>query len=163
MRTTRLLLPFTHGVNGCALEHAIRLAKSLDATLVPLSLIRTSKEQQSKGVRPEYMQQSKDFLEMVRYKAIKYAVPVESLEVFTNDVVQSIEVLAQEMACEGILLFTSVENGVLLHINEIKHLMERGAFKLYLIRLETKNKLHHQSPAAALDRHRYSSRASKQG
>ena len=36
---TRLLLPFTHGVNMFAIEQAILLAKSLEATLIPLSVI----------------------------------------------------------------------------------------------------------------------------
>ena len=90
MQTTRFLLPFVHGVDTFAIEQAILLAKSHQAVLVPLVLIDVPEERRKKGVRLEYLQQSKDFLETVKKKADWYAVRIEKLEVFTSDVVRSI-------------------------------------------------------------------------
>ena len=105
---TRLLLPFTHGVNMYAIEQAILLAKSLEATLIPLSVIHVPQEGRSRGARLEHIQQSKDFLEAVKYKAARYGVPVERFEVFTADIVQSINIVANE----GYLFFLlSVDRG----------------------------------------------------
>jgi hypothetical protein len=137
MKTTRLLLPFVHGVDLCAIEQALRFAKSHEATLVPLVLIHVPEERRAKGARLEYIQQSKDFLETVKHKASRYAVPIERLEVFTSDVVQSINLVAGEMACEGILLFIGRKNGILLQVNEIKRLLEMPSCKLYIIHLQT--------------------------
>ena len=39
MKTTRLLLQFTHGVDVYAIDSALRLAKGCEAILVPLTLI----------------------------------------------------------------------------------------------------------------------------
>ena len=71
MMTTRLLLPFVHGVDKYAIEQALRFAKSHAATLVPLVLIREPEERR-KGVRLEHIQQSRDFLETVKHKASRY-------------------------------------------------------------------------------------------
>lgn len=133
---TRLLLPFTHGVNIFAIEQAILLAKSLDATLIPLSVIHVPQEGCSRGARLEHIQQSKDFLEAVKYKAARYGVPVERFEVFTPDSVQSINIVAGEQLCEGILLFLRGNKGVLLQANEIKHLLQIAASKLYVLHMQ---------------------------
>jgi hypothetical protein len=61
MMTTHFLLPFVHGVDTFAIEQAILLAKSHQAVLVPLVLIHVAEERRKKGVRLEYLQQSKDF------------------------------------------------------------------------------------------------------
>jgi hypothetical protein len=135
--TTRLLLPFTHGVDIFAIEQAILLAKSLDATLIPLSLIRVSQEQRVRGVRLEHIQQSKDFLEAVKYKAARYGVAVQRFEVFTADIAQRINIVAKEQKCEGILLFLGRKKGVLLQANEIKRLMEIVACKLYVLHVQS--------------------------
>ena len=136
MKTTRFLLPFVHGVDKYAIEQALRFAKSHEATLIPLVLIRVPEERR-KGVRLEHIQQSRDFLETVKHKASRYAVPIERLEIFTSDVVQSINLVAGEMECEGILLFIGRKDGVLLQVNEIKHLLEVPSCKLYIIHLQT--------------------------
>jgi len=136
MKTTRFLLPFVHGVDMCAIEQALQFAKSHEATLVPLVLIRVPEERR-KGVRLEHIQQSRDFLETVKHKASRYAVPIERLEVFTSDVVQSINLVAGEMQCEGILLFIGRQDGILLQVNEMKHLLEMQSCKLYIIHLQT--------------------------
>ena len=134
---TRLLLPFTHGVDMFAIEQAILLAKSLEATLVPLSVIYVPQEGRSRGARLEHIQQSKDFLEAVKYKAARYGVPVERFEVFTADIVQSINIVAKEQRCEGILLFVRGKKGVLLQADEIKRLMETMVCKLYVLYMQS--------------------------
>ncbi len=137
MKTTRFLLPFVHGVDKFAIEQAILLAKSHQATLVLLVLMHVPEERQKKGVRLEYLQQSKDFLETVKQKADWYSVQIERLEVFTSDVVQSINLVASEMESEGILLFVNHKGGILLQLREIKRLMEMPERKLYVLRLPT--------------------------
>src|SRR6266571_6636731 len=95
MKTKRFLLPFQHGVDIGAIEQAVRLAKGHDAVLVPLSLIQVQKE--CKGVRLDIVQQSKDFLAATKHKANMYSVPVECFEIFTQDMKQTINMLAGEM------------------------------------------------------------------
>jgi hypothetical protein len=97
-----------------------------------------AKNHRARGARLEHIQQSKDFLEATKYKAMRYGVPIERFEVFTSDVVQSIIVRAQQMACNGIILFIRGEEGLLLRADEIEHLIEMGAHRLYLIRLPSK-------------------------
>lgn len=140
MKTSRFLLPFVHGVDMCAIEQALLMAKGHEATLVPLSLIRVPEGRRARGTRLEDVQQSKDFLEALKYKAARYAVPVERLEVFTSDIVQSINLVASEMACEGILLFKGRKDGILLQSNEIKRLIEMPACKLYIMHLQTEER-----------------------
>jgi hypothetical protein len=154
MKITRLLLPFVHGVDKFAIEQAILLAKSHQATLVPLVLIYVPEERRTKGARLEHVQQSMDFLGTVKQKSDWYAVPVECLEVFTCHVVQSINLVASEMECEGILLFEGQKGGILLQAIEIKRLIEMPACKLYVTRLPT---IEHVSFAQAL-RQRFSHR-----
>lgn len=134
----RLLLPFRQGVDMCTIEQAILFAKYHEAVLIPLALISLSEEQRAKGARLEDIQQAKDFLEAAKYKAASYDVPVERLEVFTSDVVQSIDILAQEMRCEGILLFMRNGKGILLDTNEIMHVLGREYRNVYLIHLQPK-------------------------
>jgi hypothetical protein len=137
--TSRLLLPFTFGVDVFALEYAVLLAKNCNATLVPLSLIPSPRQagaKRSGGARLEHIQQSKDFLEAVRYKAEKHCVPVSPIEAYTADSVQHIKLLSQEMDCEGIILFVRDGKGVLLNTYESKHIITDAPGKLYLIRLQ---------------------------
>lgn len=140
MKTLRFLLPFVHGIDMYAIEQAILLAKGHEATLVPLVLIYVPEERRAKGARLEQIQQSKDFLEAVKFKAARYAVPLERIEVFTSDVVQSINLVASEMECEGILLFLGRNNGILLQYNEIKHLVEMPVCKLYIMHLHAEER-----------------------
>jgi universal stress protein family protein len=137
MKRINLLLPFTHGVDMRAIEQALLLAKGRQATLVPLALIHVPEERRAKGARLEHVQQSKDFLEAVKHKAARYAVPIERFEVFTGDVVQSINTIASDLECEGILLFVGRKDGILLQASEIKHLMETTTCRLYILRLQT--------------------------
>ena len=135
MAAPYLLLPFTHGIAMDVLEHAVLLAKSRRATLVPLALVSIPR---SGGVRLEHVQQSKDFLEAVQHISARYDVPVERFEVFTGDVVESINLVADEMQCEAILVFVCDGDGILLQTSEIKHLMEQATRNFYVIRLPSK-------------------------
>lgn len=132
----RLLLPFTHGVDMRVIEQAVLFARGRDAILVPLALIHVP---QKRGARLEHVQQSKDFLEAVKHKAARYDVPVERFEVFTTDIVQSINIIASEKQYKGILLFVSGKNAHLLHIDEMKRLMEITHCKLYVVHLPSGN------------------------
>ncbi|GAC1299329.1 MAG: hypothetical protein NVSMB27_39350 [Ktedonobacteraceae bacterium] len=140
MKATRLLLPFTHGVEMAVLEYAVLLAQSHNVTLVALALIHLPATRRHGEARLEHIQQAKDFLEAMRHKAAKHAVPLERYEVFTGDVVQSIYILAQQMKCDGLVLFARGEDGILLSTHEVEHLVKQGACPLYLIRLPSKNK-----------------------
>jgi hypothetical protein len=137
MKTTRLLLPFMHGVEMETLEAAVLLAASHHATLVPLSLV-PAPDTRGKGARLEHIQQSKDFLEAIQQKASRHRVPLERFEAFTDDVVQSIAVLVQQMACDGAILALRGRNGSLLSAAMIEQLMAMRPCPLFLIYLPSK-------------------------
>jgi hypothetical protein len=120
------------------LEYAVLLAKSLNATLIALSVIQVPETRRFRGARLEHVQQSKDFLGAVQHKATKHGVPIERLEVFTSDVAWGIHVLAQQMACEGLLLFVRDREGVLLSAEEVEHFLNKGTFPLYIVHLASK-------------------------
>jgi hypothetical protein len=115
-----------------AIDYALIQAQSQHATLVVLSLIQ---QQQGKAIRLEHIQQSKDFLEAVHYKAAKSRVAIERIEMYTQDTVKSIQIVAQEMECSGILLFARRGTGVLLNVDEIRHVMMRAHSSLYFMLL----------------------------
>ncbi|MGH2495678.1 MAG: hypothetical protein ACRDIV_13345 [Ktedonobacteraceae bacterium] len=136
-KTTRLLLPFTHGVEMETLEAAILLAASHHAILVPLALVPAS-QANGKGARLEHIQQSKDFLEAAQHKAARHHVPLERLEAFTSDVAQSIAVLGQQVACDGVILALRGRKGSLLSAGMIEQLMAMRPCSLFLIYLPTR-------------------------
>ncbi|GAC1565545.1 MAG: hypothetical protein NVS3B14_03600 [Ktedonobacteraceae bacterium] len=131
-KTTRLLLPFTHGVEMDTIEAAVLLAASHHATLVPLSLIAVP-QGRGKGARLEHIQQSKDFLEAVQQKAARHHVSLERFEVFTGDVAQSISALVTQMACDGVVLALRGRKGSLMSEGEIEQLMAMRSCPLYLM------------------------------
>lgn len=134
MRTKRLLLPFTHGVDMYALEYAVHLAKNNEAELIVASLIPCAKEAR-KAIRLEQVQQLRDFEVALGNKADNYGVPIHYVEVVTRGVIQEINRLVQEHECEGIVLFVRDGRGILLQTREVKHLMVEGNCKLYIVRL----------------------------
>ena len=89
MEAPRWLLPFTYGVDMQAIDNVVSLAKSTGSTLVAASLISAPSKAGLQGARLEHIQQSKDFLEAVMWKAARYEVQVERHEVFTADVMRS--------------------------------------------------------------------------
>ncbi|QBD82487.1 hypothetical protein EPA93_43535 [Ktedonosporobacter rubrisoli] len=130
----RLLLPFTHGIEASAINQAITQAYKYRATLVLLSLIGIA-DTKAERVRPEKVEQSRDFLEFVRHRASSLEVPVERIELFTHDITLSIYTIAQEMECDGILLFVRNGNGILLTTHEITRILEDVKHPLYIIYL----------------------------
>jgi hypothetical protein len=135
MNAPRWLLPFTHGVDMGAIDSVVRFAQSAGATLVPVTLIAVPHERRSRGVRLEHIQQSKDFLEAVQFKAARLEVPVERYEVFTGDVLQSIALLVQDLRCDSIVLVTSEQQEMLLRASELKRLLMEPPAPLVLMRL----------------------------
>ena len=136
-KTTRLLLPFAHGVEMDTLEAAVCLAANHHATLVPLSLISVP-QARGKGARLEHIQQSKDFLEAARQKALRHNVSLERFEAFTGDIVQSIAALVPRLECDGMILALRGRSGSLLSAKMIEQLMVIAPCQLYLIYLPSK-------------------------
>ncbi|HEY1349886.1 MAG TPA: universal stress protein [Ktedonobacteraceae bacterium] len=136
---TRLLLPFTHGIDVSAIASALALARRFDATLVLLSLIHLP-QASSKGPRWEDIQQSRDFLEFVHHKASRSGVPVERMELYTHNPVGSARALAEEMECAGIVLTVRHGAGVLLATHEVKGLLEEKHIPLYVVSLPEKQR-----------------------
>lgn len=134
MRTKRLLVPFTHGVDMYALEHVVHLVKNNEAELIAASLISRTKESR-KAIRLEQIQQSRDFEVALSNKTSSYGVSLHYIEVVTRDAIYEINRLVQEHECEGIVLFVRRGHGVLLQTREVKHLMIEAMCRLYIVRL----------------------------
>lgn len=135
MKTVRWLLPFTHGMDMGAIDSLVQLAASAQAKLVAVSLIAIPKQRYARGVRLEYVQQSKDFLEAVSWVAARHGVPVERHEVTTADVLQQIQLLIHELDCDSITLASRPGKEILLHSIELKHLLEEPPARLVLVRI----------------------------
>lgn len=135
MKTTRWLLPFTSGVDMQAIDAVVRLAEGGGATLVAVSLISTRDASSKKDVRLEKIMQSKDFLEAVKWKALRLGVPLEEYEVYTVDALQSIATQAQELYCDAIVLVSQGEREALLSGYLLKRLLERPPIRLLVLRL----------------------------
>ena len=137
--SARWLLPFTHGVDMRAIGYLVSLAENNGATLIPVSLISVQNNAGSGGARLEHIQQSKDFLEAVKYKAARLQVPVERYEVFTSDVMQSITTLVHDLHCDGIVMAAIEKKEVLLRAYELKQLLVEPPAALVLIRLPSRS------------------------
>lgn len=136
MKSTRLLLPFTQDIDLDALRYALQLARSCQATLIPLALIPLPQEQWAEGPRLEAIEQANDFLEAVKYIAERIGVELEPYEMSTRDVVRSLSVFAQEMMCEAILLFLHHGTTVLLPPEVVHGLQDQAPCTLCLVRLQ---------------------------
>jgi hypothetical protein len=123
MKEDRWLLPFTFGVDVHTIDFVLRSAKECGAVVVAASLIVIPKMRQVQGPRLEYIQQSKDFLEVVRWKAEKHQVSVELHEVWTADLHERIKRLVLDLHCSSIVVVTNGKGGVLLDVEEIKKLL----------------------------------------
>ncbi len=137
MNTRRWLLPFTQGVDMQAIDSVVSLAESGGVMLVALSLISVPEAHRSRGARLEDIQQSKDFLEAVKWKASRRQVPVEYHEVFTGDVLGSITTLMHDLGCDSIILVSSWKHEALLQTHELKHLLTELPASFILLRLPT--------------------------
>lgn len=135
MERPRWLLPFTYGVDMEAVELVVDLARRAGATLIAVSLISEPRLPRSRGARLEYIQQSKDFLEAVHWKADRYSIPVERYEIFTTAVMRHIPLLVAELRCHAIILLTMEKREVFLQIHELKSLLEFAPCQLLIIRM----------------------------
>ncbi len=133
--TNQWLLPFTFGIDMQALDAALALAQKGSATLVALSLIAVPAGKRSRGVRLENIQQSQDFLETVKYRAARFAIPVERHEVYTENVLESLETLPHKLGCEGVILLSRGEQALLLNSQEMQHMLFIVPVPLVLISL----------------------------
>jgi hypothetical protein len=133
METTRLLLPFTSGVDMKHINHALYLAKASGVTLVTLSLIPMHGLDAS--VRPERIQQSKDFQEAFRARAELYQVPVEQQECTVNDPLTCIFSTARQMNCQSILLVFDEEKPCFLLPEESQRIRQASILPLYILQL----------------------------
>lgn len=138
MKSARLLLPFTQEIDLGALEYAVQFARRCKATLIPLALIPLSEEQWAQGPRLEAIEQANDFLETVEYLAARAGVVIEPYEMSTRDVARSLNVFAQEMMCEGLLLFLRGGTTVLLPPEVVLRLLRQTSCTLCLVRLQSR-------------------------
>jgi glycerol-3-phosphate O-acyltransferase len=143
----RWLLPFTQRIDMRTIEYVVHLAASSGATLVAASLISVPDKPPNKGARLEDIQQSKDFLEAVQWKAARYQTQTERYEIFTADVFQSIALLVHDLHCDSIVLATDEEKAFLMGAHEIAHLLVQPPASLVLIRFPAKKA--HTTPQGA--------------
>jgi len=130
-----LLLPFTHGIDGQAITYALSLASQRGAALVLLSLLRPGGRKGRPAVRLEDIQQATDFLVYTQQRATRMGISTHHAEIHTQHPVQSIRAFAQEMECEGIILFVRSGKGVLLETDEIKQVLGDLRIPLYVATL----------------------------
>jgi hypothetical protein len=135
VRKKRLLLPFTTAIDKDALAWAVQIARNEDAILVLLALIRVPQMQPPERVRYEDTQQARDFLEAGRYEALKYQVPIERYEIVTDDSIQSIDLVMQQMFCDKLLLFVREDRPLLLTPAESERLLAGGRYPFSVVRL----------------------------
>ncbi|MBV9019772.1 MAG: hypothetical protein JOZ71_03565 [Ktedonobacteraceae bacterium] len=133
--TSRWLFPFTWGIDTQALDAALRLAEADSATLVAASLIVEPQGKRSRGPRLEHIQQSKDFLEALKYTARRVPVPIECYEVWTPNVITSLEKLPSELNCECMLLVSRGGKMLLLQTEEFEHLLLAPPVELMLVQV----------------------------
>ena len=131
--TSRWLFPFTWGIDTQALDAALRLAEADSATLVAASLIVEPQGKRSRGPRLEHIQQSKDFLAALKCRASQAQMPIECYEVWTPNVVASLEKLPSELNCECILLVSRAGKVLLLQTDELEHLLIAPPVELMLV------------------------------
>lgn len=134
---SRLLIPFTHGVDMEALDSAMVLAKACHTTLVAVAIIRVKAKRPEP--RLEHIMQAKDFLEAVYWRATRQGVQIERFEVVTEDVVQSLDVLTRQLSCNGVALFVRKGQGVLLNTDEMLGYLERIDCTGYLVHLQAQS------------------------
>ncbi len=138
MGEKRFLLPFTDSLDAHAIDHALYFARASQAVLVALGLIVTPAERSSQtDIRPEHIQQVKDFLEMVYFKADLHHVPLERIEQYTQNAHMSILSTAHKQDCQGILLVFSEKEARyrFLQEAEIKKLRQSNEHSLYILSL----------------------------
>lgn len=137
---SRLLLPFTHGIEMEALNAAISLAEVCHATLVAVALLRVKAKGRRQEPRLEDVMEANDFLEAVRWKAARAGVSTEGFQVETADVEQSLDVLPRQFFCGGIVLFVREGQGVLLRTDDMVGCPHQEHCTSYLVHLPAKHR-----------------------
>jgi nucleotide-binding universal stress UspA family protein len=140
METRRWLVPFTWGVHMPAIDSVVHLAEGGGAILVAVSLLSRPDNPGSRGPRLEHIQQSKDFLEAMQWKAGELGVALERHEVITVDVMQSIAALTRELHCDAIVLVSRGEREALLSGHQLKRLLEEPPAALLVLRLASQER-----------------------
>jgi hypothetical protein len=133
----RLLLPFTSTIDAGAMEYALMLAHRSQSTLVGSAFLSVSEEKKTAPCLGE-REQARDFLELLSTKAQRMHVPLERMELYSHDSVQSIQLLSQELDCDAILLFMREGKGVLLTNEEVRQIISEERFPIFLVRLMTR-------------------------
>ncbi|GCE02802.1 hypothetical protein [Dictyobacter aurantiacus] len=131
----RLLLPFTHGIDGPALDYAFLFARQTQATLVVGSWLTRSTDRKSQRPLPGHIEQSQDFLILADYKARRFQVPVESIEFYSIDSAKSMQALSSEMECDAILLFMRHKKALLISHEEMQQLLFNSHIPLLIVSL----------------------------
>jgi hypothetical protein len=132
----RFLLPFMEDIDLEALSKAVRFARKHRAVLISLALLPLSEQQWAEGPRLEMIEQANDFLEAIRCQAAQARVTIEPYAIETRDVTRSIQVFAQEMMCDKILLFIRESTTVLLPRPIVQQALEEVTSSFCLFRLE---------------------------
>jgi hypothetical protein len=137
MKKPLILLPFVHGIDSTAFSCALAFARKADATLLLVSFIHLNGHR----VRAEVIAQRQDFFELMTHKAARAGVKIECMPISTAQVARSIQLLVQEMACAGTLLFVRNGKGVLMETEDIKQILEQPGQPVYLFRLASHKNL----------------------
>lgn len=145
-----MLLPFVHGIDASAIASALTFAQEKDMALLLVSLIRLSAKRGKQGVRAEAVEQAYDFFEYMKYRAGEAGIVVKCIHISTHHVARSIQALAQEMACAGILLFVRDGKGVLLETTDIKQLLEQPGQPIYLFQIASRKAFYIQTGKALI-------------
>lgn len=141
----RLLLPFTHTIDVEALDDAMRVAVAQSAALVSLSVYMPAADHQTQDCQHlDAIQQISDFHALMQMMARRYHVPLECLEVTSQDPLRSITALAGEYHCDAILLFLRAGHGVMLETSLLRQLMEQSSCSLYFVRLAPEQACSHR-------------------
>lgn len=130
----RWLFPFTTGVDLPAIDSSLRLAEAGGATLVAVSFFVIPDGRRATNVRLELLQQSQDFLEAVRYKACRLALPVECHAVVANDILEGVTMHVHQMECESIVLASKGTHALFLQRHEMQQLLLNPPASLLLLR-----------------------------
>ncbi len=138
MEQKRFLLPFTNDVDVKALHSVLQLAKIHNATLVALALVPLSAQQRPEDVRLEYIQQVQDFLAVLQTQADIHSVRIEECELYTYDVLTSINCYTQHLHCQRVLLSYEGEKVHFLHPHEAQQLRLSSSSPLHIIYTEPK-------------------------
>lgn len=91
-------------------------------------------------MRLELIQQSKDFLEAARHKALRLDVALECYEEYTPDVLERLTELAGNLKCSGLLLATRGREALLLQDQELEQLLVHPPAALVLVRLPARTR-----------------------